>query len=128
MIPLHVDLIDRGFLDYRDNVPADGQLFPLLKPNPTGYYGANFGKRWAEYLRVTVGLKTTASPSHGFRHTFKTLCRAAGIPEDVQDAITGHAGTARVSRGYGRMPLATMAAELRKFPTMAYSAESAASS
>jgi len=128
VIPLHVDLIERGFLDYRDTVPADGQLFPLLKPNPAGYYGANFGKRWAEYLRVTIGLKTTASPSHGFRHTFKTLCRAAGIPEDVQDAITGHAGTARVSRGYGRMPLATMAAELRKFPTMPYSAASAASS
>src|SRR4051812_19705401 len=77
--------------DYRDSVPPDGQLFPLLKASPTGYYGANFGKRWAEYLRVTVGLKTTASPSHGFRHTFKTLCREFGIPEDVQDAITGHA-------------------------------------
>ena len=118
VIPLHADLIARGFLDYRDGVPASGQLFPLLKPSPTGYYGANFGKRWAEYLRVTVGLKTTASPSHGFRHTFKTLCREAGIPEDVQDAITGHAGTGRVARAYGRMPLATMARDLVKFPTV----------
>jgi integrase len=39
VIPLHADLIARGFLDYRDSVPPDGQLFPLLKPNPTGYYG-----------------------------------------------------------------------------------------
>ena len=119
VIPLHADLIARGLLDYRDSVPSDGHLFPLLKPSPTGYYGANFGKRWAEYLRVTVGLKTTASPSHGFRHTFKTLCREADIREEIHDAITGHTGSGRVSRGYGRTLLTTMARELSKFPALA---------
>lgn len=117
-IPLHSDLIDRGFLKYKDGLPSDGQLFPLLKASPAGYFGANFGKRWAEYLRTTVGLKTTASPSHGFRHTFKTLCREVSIPEDVQDAITGHAasGSGRISRSYGRMPLKTMANALKRYP------------
>ena len=117
MIPLHADLIGRGLLAYVESLPA-GQLFPKLKPDPKGYFGANFGKRWASYLRETVKLATSASPSHGFRHTFKTLCREVGIPEDVHDAITGHAGRRQVARGYGRMPVTTMARELAKFPTL----------
>lgn len=115
-IPLHPDLIALGFLEYADALPKGGQLFPKLEANPAGYFGANFGKRWAEYLRRTVGLSSSATPSHGFRHTFKTLCRKVGIPEEVSDAITGHAGTGSVSREYGEMPLSRMAEEIRKLP------------
>jgi integrase len=117
-IPLHPDLIARGFLVYVEAQPKGGQLFPLLKANKAGYFGANFGKRWAVYLTDVVGLETTVTPIHGFRHTFKTLCRDVGIPEDVQDAITGHAGINKVARDYGRMPLARMSSELTKFPTI----------
>lgn len=116
-IPLHPALIDRGFLRYVETVRrADGQLFPKLKPNPAGYYGASFGKRWASYLRDVVKLASTVPPAHGFRHTFKTLCRAANISEEVSDAITGHAGGNRVARGYGTMPLERMAKELERYP------------
>jgi len=115
LIPLHPDLIALGFLQYVTSLEL-GQLFPLLKPSPDGYYGTNFGKRWASYLRDTVGLRTRASPSHGFRHTFKTLSRSVGIAEDVHDAITGHAGAGSVSRDYGMMPLARMALEIAKYP------------
>ncbi len=80
-IPLHSDLLERGFLAYVASLPPDGQLFPALKSNPSGYYGGNFGKRWAAYLRDIVKLDATVSPMHGFRHTFKTLCRDVGIPE-----------------------------------------------
>jgi integrase len=116
-IPLHADLIERGFLDYAKSVPPDGQLFPSLKPNPQGFYGANFGKRWGLYLRDVVKLKSEARPSHGFRHTFKTLCREVGIAEDVHDAITGHVGARGAARGYGEMPLIRMAEEMLKFPS-----------
>lgn len=116
LIPLHGDLINRGFLGYVETLPdASGQLFPQLKPSPTGYYGSNFGKRWAEYLRGVVGLDCPVSPSHGFRHTFKTMCRAAGIPEDVHDAMTGHS-TGSVARTYGGMPVSRMAEEIARFP------------
>jgi len=117
VIPLHPDLIDRGLIAYAKSLP-NGQLFPKLKPDPKGYFGANFGKQWANYLRGTVKLMSSASPSHGFRHSFKTLCREVGIPEDVQDAITGHAaaGQGRVARGYGRMPLVAMAREIGRYP------------
>jgi integrase len=115
-IPLHPDLLTLGLLEYIASIPSDGQLFPNLKPNSFGYYGANFGKRWAEYLRKQVGLSSSANPSHGFRHTFKTLCRKVGIDEDVHDAITGHSGGSNVARDYGEMPLSRIAEELKKYP------------
>lgn len=116
-IPLHPDLIARGFLDYAQGLPASGHLFPKLAPDRRGFYGTNFGKRWAVYLRDVLKLDSPASPSHGFRHTFKTLCRKVGIPEDVHDAITGHVGGSTIARGYGAMPLMRMAEEIRRFPS-----------
>jgi integrase len=116
-VPLHPDLVALGFVCYAESVPQDGQLFPSLKMSPAGYYGTNFAKRWANYLRATVGLVSTAHPCHGFRHTFKTLCREARIDEDAQDAITGHLGENRVARGYGEMPLTRLAADLAAFPS-----------
>lgn len=117
-IPLHLDLIKGGFLDYVYALPKDGMMFPLLKPNPDGYYGVGFGKHWTNYLRSVVKLNTSVSPAHGFRHTFKTLCREVGIAEDVHDAITGHSGGKGVARDYGAMPISRMAEAMRLFPSV----------
>ena len=38
---------------------------------------------------------------HSFRHGFKDALRAAGVSEDVNDALTGHAGGNSIARGYG---------------------------
>jgi integrase len=110
-IPLHDDLVARGFLAYVDGLPVGGQLFPLLRKCPDGYYSTNFAKRWG------VCLKSSARPSHGFRHTFKTLARDAGIAPEVSDAITGHAGEG-VGSTYGVMLLTTMAREINRLPTI----------
>ncbi|XHS79802.1 hypothetical protein ACFJGW_07430 [Burkholderiaceae bacterium UC74_6] len=61
LIPLHPDLLARGFLAYVESLPSGGQLFPGLKPNPRGYYGANFGRHWSAYLRDVVKLDSPAS-------------------------------------------------------------------
>lgn len=116
-VPIHPDLVGLGFMGYARSVPQDGQLFPLLKKSPAGYYGTNFAKRWATYLRVNLGLHSPAHPCHGFRHTFKTLCREARLDEDVQDAITGHLGDNKVARGYGEMPLRRLAEDLASYPS-----------
>lgn len=117
-VPLHPDLITLGFLDYVKGIPKGGQLFPQLTPNAEGWYGKGFGKHWTKYLRGVVKLETTASPSHGFRHTFKTLCRGAGIPEEVHDALTGHSDGS-VSRDYGSMPMERLVTEISKIPSIA---------
>jgi integrase len=115
-IPLHPDLLARGFIDYVQGLPKDGRLFPNLRPDSKGFHGANFGRRWTAYLRDTVKLNSPARPSHGFRHTFITACRDVGIPEEVRDAITGHSAGGKVSRDYGEMPLTRMAEEIRRYP------------
>lgn len=103
-VAVHPDLIELGLLDYVAELPQDGQLFPLLTPSPDGWYGHNFGKRWGEYLKKVVGLQSPVRPAHGFRHAFKTMCREAGIPEEVHDAMTGH-DNGSVSRKYGERQL-----------------------
>nr|WP_314583644.1 hypothetical protein [uncultured Pseudomonas sp.] len=116
-VPIHPDLVALGFLHYVKALLQDGQLFPLLKASPAGFYGANVGKAWAKHLRDALKLQSPASPSHGFRHTFKTLSRQVSIPEDVHDAMTGH-DDGTVSRDYGSMPLSRMAEELRRIPSL----------
>lgn len=115
-VPLHPDVLALGFMDYHKGVPSNGQLFPSLQPDPRGYYGRNIGKTWRSYLQDVVALESSAMPSHGFRHTFKTLSRQVGIPEDVHDAITGHSDGS-VSREYGGMPLSRMLEELQRYPS-----------
>ena len=121
-IALHPDLLALGFLDYVNQLPADSALFPLLTPNPQGWYGHNFGKRWGAYLKEVVQLNSPARPLHGFRHSFKTMCREAGIPEDLHDAMTGH-NDGSVSRTYGeRQLLALQLKHLRNLPSIAHQA------
>lgn len=117
-VPLHPDLIALGFLEYRNNVPADGRLFPKLRFHPGEGYGHNFGKLWAKYLREVVKLETKAHPSHGFRHSFKSLCREASISREAHDWITGHAPQ-NVGDTYGSNPLRRMCSELPQFPSIA---------
>ncbi len=117
-VPLHDDVLNRGFAKYFRSIPSDGQLFPKLKKDSFGYYGSHFGRGWGNYLRKVVGLQTNAKPSHGFRHTFKALARDANIPEDIHDAITGHADN-KVSRDYGRKSMPQREAEaLKRFPSI----------
>jgi integrase len=120
-IPLHKDLLALGFLEYKDSLPQQGRLFPKLEKHRQDGYGHSFGKLWSKYLKDVAKLDSQASPSHGFRHTFKTLCREVGIETAVSDWITGHAAP-NVGATYGSNPLRRMANELEKFPSLAKAA------
>lgn len=116
-VPLHADLLALGFLDYKDSVPADGRLFPKLKPHKDGL-GHVVGKAWSDYLDDVVKVQSAAKPAHGFRHAFKTLCREVSIPKEVHDWLTGHAAS-NVGDSYGSAPISRMAEELKKYPSIA---------
>lgn len=119
VVPLHPDMIELGFLDYVEGLPKDGQLFPMLKANPAGWYGHNFGKRWGEYLRREAELDSPVRPSHGYRHAFKSMCREVNIPEELHDALTGH-DNGSVSRKYGDRQLLTLQLEhMKRLPSIA---------
>lgn len=117
-VPLHSDLLELGFLEYLRAVPAGGRAFPKLTMHKANGYGHGFGRMWAKYLDKVVGLSSGASPAHGFRHSFKTLCRESEIPGEVHDWITGHS-SGNVGDTYGRNPLGRMTLELKKFPSIA---------
>ncbi len=106
-VPVHPELIRLGLLDFHRDVsklpaPANGAgwLFRDIDRsdkvrNHSSAWGAWFGR----YL-TACKVKNPKITFHSFRHTFKHFCRASGIAEDQQDAMTGHT-TAEVSRRYG---------------------------
>lgn len=116
-VPLHEQLVAAGLLRYRDSLVRSGEqwLFPALALDHDGRRGGNFGKWWGRWLRSPEGAGITDRRKvfHSFRHGFKTLCREAGVPEEIHDALTGHAGgSGGVGRSYGAMPLAPLRAAM----------------
>jgi len=101
-IPLHPDLIQAGLITYWTQCKEQGhrQLFPHLVTDIKGKRSGNWSKWWSRYLRHDIGITASSKVFHSFRHTFKDVCREAGIGEEIHDALTGHAGGG-VGRHYG---------------------------
>jgi integrase len=112
-VPLHPDLIERGFLDFVKS-RGDGPLF---------YAGRNSKRRTSAARHASVGVSNRLStwirsigfndprkaPSHAFRHWFKTACQKAGVLDSVADAIQGYAGGRGEADTYRHGELATLA-------------------
>jgi integrase len=103
IVPIHPELHRLGFLRVveacRQAEGPGASLFPLLKPGPRGGYAEGWSKWFGRYIR-NIGILNKARVFHSFRHSFKDALRAAGVGEDVNDAITGHSGGG-VGRSYG---------------------------
>jgi integrase len=114
-VPLHSALIARGFLAFVKE-RRDGPLCGELPPDRLGNRGGTATKRIGKWVKACVGLDDPRiSPSHSWRHRFKTLCRRHGIGVDFHDALTGHA-KANEGATYGEFPLDALARELEKLP------------
>lgn len=102
-VPLHPELKRLGFLDYvTHRRSADGDqaaLFPLLTVGPRGSLAESWSKWFGRYIR-SIGISNPDRVFHSFRHSFKDALRAAGVGEDINDALTGHSGGG-VGRSYG---------------------------
>jgi integrase len=103
-VPIHPELKRIGFLKFVDHRrQTDGpqaRLFPLIQPNSKGNHGAGFSQWFGRHKR-SLGIENESSVFHSFRHGFKDALRAAGVNEDVNDALTGHSGGNAVARSYG---------------------------
>lgn len=125
-VPVHPELIRLGVLEYRDSVlkrgpPPDGAgwLFPDVDRSPkVRNHSAAWGSWMGRYL-TKCGIKSDTLTYHSFRHTFKHFARASGIPEDHQDAITGHT-TAEVARRYGSCDGYPVEALARSLPDLTF--------
>jgi len=98
-VPIHPQLITLGWLQHVDGVRrragATAWLFPEISPQVRG----GLTKWFSRYLR-SVGITDHSKVFHSFRHTFKDALRAAGVPEDLNDALAGQKNSS-VGRSYG---------------------------
>jgi integrase len=87
-VPLHQQVVDEGFVEWVLARP-DGPLFDDLKPDRWGSRGGTASTTMGPWVRC-LGITDPRKVLHSARHRFKDVCRAAGIPKDVHDALTGH--------------------------------------
>lgn len=118
-VPLHSHLIEQGFAAAIGGRP-DGPLF--YDPQQGRAAGSDsrhykkVGERLAQWVRKEVGITDpNVQPNHGWRHTFKSLALAAGMPERIADYIQGHAPKT-VGRTYGSIPLKVLAEAIESLP------------
>ena len=118
-VVLHEHLEAMGFWQFVEQSGRAGYLF--LNANPQDdWAGGRRGKwraaknRLSEFARRVVKAEGV-DPNHGWRHTFKTKGRDAGIEDSVLDVICGHAPKS-VGGAYGSVTLAGQRTALAKFP------------
>jgi len=117
-VPIHSELVRLGFLEYVQWMRNAGERRVFPKVGSKRLKGETkswpFSAWWGRYIHEELGIDDVAQPFHGFRHTFKTFCRASMVEKEYHDAITGHS-TADVGDGYGSgHPVSVLAEKLEK--------------
>lgn len=114
-VPLHPQLIDMGFMKFVE-ASLGG---PLFYPNRKGAKPASAAKtvagRVSQWLQGLGVVPEGVSPSHGWRHRFKTVGREEGISDRTLDAIQGHASKT-AGDSYGDVTLKARKAAIGKLP------------
>lgn len=114
-VPLHQQLIDLGIMDFV-NGSVDGPLFyPASKKKDGARPARTVGGRVSEWLQATKVIPEGVSPSHGWRHRFKTVGREMEIADRTLDSIQGHAGRT-AGDDYGDVTIAAKASAIARLP------------
>jgi integrase len=116
-VPIHEHLIEMGFLDFVKSRKT-GPLFYDPKRSTGKAKTPQSEQRaikLADWVRTQTKLDKDVDPNHGWRHTFKTRALAAGVPERISDAITGHS-TGSVARAYETPTVGMKAEALSRLP------------
>jgi integrase len=86
LVPIHQALLERGFLDYVDQLKRQGKtkLFWDWEPED------KINRWFLRTYKTEVGILDSRKVFHSFRHTLKTALARHGVNRDVSDLITGH--------------------------------------
>jgi integrase len=96
-LPIHPALVKLGFIEFARAPRAQGGwLFPEVSSTKAANAWSNW---WGRYLEK-LGLAGQRKGLHSLRHCSKDALRAAAVPEDLNDALTGHSNRS-VGRSYG---------------------------
>jgi len=115
-VPIHPELIRRGFLTYVEQLRkrSETRLFPVLTHGRDGY-GQSASKWYNRTFRKQAGI---ARDFHSYRHTVMAALDAAGVLERVINAIVGHsAGKSMSMTQYEHgLPLANLQQAVNMVP------------
>lgn len=106
-VPLHPELIRLGFTEYANvnRNTKSGRIFPELTIDGKGYFSDKPSKDFRAYIKK-IGVKTSKTSFHSFRHNFKDACRHVGVNPDLNDILLGHSLSGMGGRyGDGKIPL-----------------------
>ncbi len=108
-VPIHSEVLKCGFLEFVAKLESvsgkSARIFDALEADSSGNLTANWSKWWSKWARGKLAITDTRKVFHSFRHGWKDAARAAGIGEELSDAITGHEGGGQ-GRKYGRRGVA----------------------
>jgi len=113
-IPLHPAITESGFLQFVKET-GSGPLFKGLTADRFGNRGGNGTKIIGRWVRGLGLDDERLSPSHSWRHRFKTMGRRFGLAPDIVNAITGH-HRKTVADSYGEFPVEALYRERCKIP------------
>lgn len=114
-VPLHPQLKEIGFLDFLDSAPSGPLFYPLKRGTNPSTAAKTVAGRISQWLQGLGVVPDGVSPSHGWRHRFKTVGREEGISDRTLDAIQGHASKT-AGDGYGDVTLKARKAAIDKLP------------
>lgn len=114
LVPLHQKIAGAGFLQFVEKRQS-GPLFDELLPDRFGNRGGSGTKLIGRWVRDLGIEDPRISPSHSWRHRFKTLGRRHGLALDIVNAMTGH-GRKDVAASYGEFEPSALYRELAKLP------------
>ncbi|WP_321844604.1 site-specific integrase [Paraburkholderia bannensis] len=92
--------MELGFAGYVESVPQGQWLFPCKASAPQANLDSSEGRAQQTlnylnpYLRQIVEVVDPKKTTYSLRHAFRDELRRAKVPREVQDALTGHAGSA----------------------------------
>ncbi len=115
-VPLHPAIFESGFLKFVKAV-GTGPIFANLAANTLATGAVTAPKVLGKWVRGLGLTDERLSPSHSWRHRFKTLGRQFGLAPDIVNAITGHYRKS-VADSYGEFPVAALHRELLKIPAL----------
>lgn len=115
-VPLHKQIVEKGFLEFVDASP-DGPLFyPLMKGERTVSPAKTVSGRISNWLQKEKLVPNEVQPNHGWRHAFRTTGQEVEISSPILDAITGHAGRT-AGEDYGDVTVIAKKKAIDKLPS-----------
>tara|TARA_Y100000031_G_scaffold40119_1_gene46170 strand:+ start:777477 stop:778910 length:1434 start_codon:yes stop_codon:yes gene_type:complete len=96
LVPVHSDLIERGFLDYVERVRKmkgkDLRLLHELTYTNNHGWGKKLTYWFSNVLLPGLDIKTSETALHSTRHTFITRIKENDVNYQVVEAMVGHEG------------------------------------